>query len=503
MIGAGLGGLATAIRLAASGYDVTVFDSGPGPGGKANSRRLGPYRFDTGPSLFTMKPVFERLFAAAGRRLEDYLTLIPLDEICRYFWSDGTRARTFANEESIVEEFKRVFGEPPEHIERYLRYSRRIHDITAHLFLDHSLHEWSTVRAPGFLRSLFQVHRIDAFRTMAQAHRRFFRDPRLQQLFNRYATYNGSDPHRAPATFNIIPHVEYGIGAWAVEGGIRAVPLAMERLARELGVTFRYGERVDRIVTDRIGPARPRGKRVVRGVRTDQGEFSAEIVVSNADVTVTYRDLLEDERERAFRRYSRMEPSSSGIVFLWGVRGIHRELGLHNILFSQDYREEFRDIFNRRRMPEDPTIYINITSRNGAPRDAPVDGENWFVLVNAPCDSGQDWRNEAERTRQAVIERVQGELGIDLSGRIREEACMTPDEIEALTGATRGSLYGISSNSRSAAFRRHPNRSRRYRGLYFAGGSAHPGGGMPLVVSGGAIVADLVSRYHPCTDLPE
>lgn len=501
IVGAGLGGLAAAIRLAVAGYPVTVFEKQPGPGGKAFTEQIGAYRFDTGPSLFTLRSVFAELFTAAGRSIEEYLRLEPLEEICHYFWPDGARARSFADGEAMGREFTRVFGEDPEHLERFLAYSRRIHEITAHLFLEKSLHEWSTYGSAGFWRSLPRLLRIDPLRTMYAAVASFFDDPRLRQFFCRYATYNGSDPYRTPATLNIIPHVEYGLGAWSVGGGIYAIPRALERLAREVGVVFRYGVRVERVLTEgtpgvvgRLGLARGRAR--VTGLLVEGEAVPGEVVISNADVTPTYRDLLADEGAPRYRRYRTLEPSSSGVVFYWGIRRSFPELGLHNIFFSSDYRREFRAIFDEKRLPEDPTIYVNITSKSGGETDAPPGGENWFVLVNAPHDIGQNWAEEVAVLRGIVLDRLSRELGTDLAALIEVESHMTPPEIEAKTDSFGGSLYGIASNSRLAAFLRHPNRSRRYRGLYFVGGSAHPGGGMPLVLLGGRIVADLVERHH-------
>ena len=503
VVGAGLGGLSAAIRLAGAGYRVSVYDKQSGPGGKAFTELHGAYRFDTGPSLFTLRTVFAQLFEQVGRRLEDYLQLTELDTICRYFWEDGTRLNSYRDRDRMAAEFERAFGEPPEHLHRYLDYSARIHRITSHLFLEKSLHEWSTYGSRGFWWSLTQLHRIDALRSMDAANRAFFDSPRVRQFFNRYATYNGSDPYQTPGTLNIIPHVEYGLGAWAVDGGIHQVPRALERLARELGVEFHYNTPVRRIRTrglDRgfAGVPRRRRDRQVTGLLLASGEqLDADLVVSNADVTPTYEYLLEDTRARLYRRYQRLEPSSSGLVFYLGVRRRFPELGLHNIFFSRDYRQEFRQIFEEQRCPDDPTIYLNITAKEGSPDDAPPDGENWFILVNAPADRDQDWEAEAERTRTRVIERLSAELGTPLEPLIEVESRMTPPDISRRTDSHRGSLYGISSNGRLAAFLRHPNRARRYPGLYIVGGSAHPGGGMPLVVLGGRIVADLIRRRHP------
>ncbi len=497
VVGAGLGGLAAAIRLAAAGYSVDVFEKQAGPGGKAFTEQIGAYRFDTGPSLFTLRSVFADLFASAGRTIDEYIGLKPLDEICAYFWPDGTRVRSSSDIDHMAREFNKAFDENPQHLHSFINYSRRIHRITAKLFLEKSLHEWSTYFSRTFWRSLVELPRIDPLRTMYDAIAASFEDPRLHQFFSRYATYNGSDPYRTPATLNIIPFVEYGLGAWAVEGGIYAIPRALERLAQELGVRFTYGTKVERILSSGTPGSLGRRRPHITGVLIDGQHIPGDIVISNADVTPTYRHLLADETAPLYRRYQKLEPSSSGVVFYWGIRKSFPELGLHNIFFSNDYRAEFRDIFDERRVPEDPTIYINITSKSGGEADAPAGGENWFVLVNAPHDIGQDWDTMVAKLRAAVIDRLSRELGSDIGSLIEAESSMSPPEIEGKTDSFGGSLYGIASNSRLSAFLRHPNRSRRYRGLFFVGGSAHPGGGMPLVLLGGKIVAELVQRFYP------
>jgi diapolycopene oxygenase len=249
-------------------------------------------------------------------------------------------------------------------------------------------------------------------------------------------------------------------------------------------VEIRYGERVDRIVTE---------GRVATGVETGGRYVRADAVVSNVDVSVTYPELLRDENARQLRRYRRLEPSSSGLVYYWGVRGPFAELTVNNIFFSPDYRREFASIFDEHRLPDDPTVYVNITSKV-TPEDAPPGGENWFILVNAPYVGRQDWAAESARMRETVVRRLSDSLGRDVAAAIDEEGVMTPADIERKTMSYRGALYGIASNTRLASFARHPNRSPDYRGLYFCGGSAHPGGGMPLVMLSGKIAADLI-RY--------
>lgn len=490
IVGAGLGGLSAAVHLAAAGHEVSVYEKQSGPGGKAFTEKQGDYRFDTGPSLVTMPEVFDRLFAVAGKRRADYLHFIPLNPICRYFFDDGSRFEAPPGPETFTAEARRIFGEPPEHLEHYFGYSRRIYEITHRLFLERSLHEGSTYRSADFRRSLFRIGQIDALRTMDRAHRRFFDDPRLVQLFDRYATYNGSSPYRTPATLNIIPHVEYAFGGYAVDGGIYAIPTAIERLAKEVGVRLHYGVTVEAIEYDDTN----RHKQV-RGLCVNGSSIPFDVVVSNADVSPTYERLLNDPQAPLLRRYRSLEPSSSGLVFYWGMNRRFPELGVNNIFFSGDYGREFEEIFDQGTCPTDPTVYVNITSKV-TPGDAPSGGENWFVLVNAPASHGQNWETETAHARRAVLRRLGRALGGDIGSCIEVESTLTPPEIEARTDSRMGSLYGIASNTKLAAFLRHPNRSTRYRGLYLVGGSAHPGGGMPLVILGGKIVADLVAIHE-------
>ncbi len=496
IVGAGLGGLSAAIRLACRGWEVDVFDQQAGPGGKAFSRWIAGaggsrYRFDTGPSLLTMTEVFEQLFAEAGESMEQWLRPIRLPIICRYVFSDGTVVNAWADARRFAEEIGSRTTDTPDAVLRYLAHCRSIYEKAGWLFLWKSVREPSSYMDRRALAALLNPAGLDALRTMHAANRSFFRDPRTIQLFDRYATYNGSSPFRAPATLNIIPWVEYGLGGYAVEGGIYSIPLALERLARKAGARFHYHARVERILLAR---RRVGGVSVRDADAGHTATHESDIVVSNADVQATY-EMLRDPEARLARRYRGLEPSSSALVFLWGVRAPCDELEVNNIFFSSDYEAEFRDLFERRLCPSDPTVYLNITSRV-TPGDAPAGAGNWFVLVNAPPAAGQDWSRERDRTRKAALRRVAAALGRPVDGDIECEEIVTPPDIEEATGSRGGSLYGISSNSRTAAFLRHPNRSSRHHGLYVCGGSAHPGGGMPLAILSGKIASELVQRYE-------
>ncbi len=473
IIGAGLGGLAAAIRIAGYGMAVDLYELHGQAGGKANELQLDGFRFDTGPSLLTMPFVLESVFSDAGEDVRDYLTIEPLSQHCKYFYPDGTEITAFAGRDAFAKEIESKTKDSAASVKRYLNYSKGIYDLSADLFLFNDIHELSTYREQGSPKTLLNLWKLDSLRTVHRANESFFKDPRVVQLFDRYTTYNGSNPYKAPATLNI--------------EGIYRIPQALAELAKKRGVTIHTNRRVERIVYDH---------KQVQGIILDGETIPYDCVVSNADVFTTYRDLLRDEASRDAKRYKRLEPSSSALVFFWGVRGnIVGKLGVHNILFSADYRREFIELFDHKVCPRDPTVYIYISALFN-PSDAPKGYENWFVMINAPYDSGQDWEREISEGRKRIVQKIDSVLHIDIKRNITSERIATPRDIQAQTMSHLGSIYGISSNSRTAAFMRQRNRSKRYRGLYFCGGSAHPGGGIPLVLLSGKIAAELVKRFE-------
>ena len=481
IVGAGIGGLSAAIRLAAHGLRVAIYEQNNHIGGKMGEAEVEGFRFDTGPSVITMRPVFEDLFAAAGRRLSDYLTLLPVDPLTRYFYPDGTRLDVTRDLSGLLPQIEALSPRDVDGYLRYLAHAARIQRLTSEVFIS---------GPPPSLRSFtgvspFDALRIDPLRTMAGSIRSFVRDPRLRQLLGRFATYVGASPYLAPATLNVIAAVELAGGVWYPQGGIYAVARAYERLARELGVEIHPGTRVERIEV--------RGGRV-SGVGTAAGEFvAAERVIANVDVATVYSRLLPPGTlppGLVARTLSRPR-SCSGFLLLLGLDRQHPDLAHHNIFFSRDYRREFDDIFRREIMPGEPTVYVAITSKTD-PAHAPPGCENWFVMANAPAlGPAWDWNARAAAYRERVLN-VLAEFGHDVRPAIRCERMLTPVDIEHQTGAYRGALYGASSNERLAAFLRPHNRSRRVPGLYFAGGTTHPGGGVPMVTLSGAVAAGMV-----------
>jgi phytoene desaturase len=480
IIGAGIAGIATAIRLANRGFAVEVFEANRYPGGKLSEFEQKGYRFDAGPSLFTMPQLVDELFELSGKDPAQHFEYIRLPETCRYFYEDGTRLTACSEPAQLAATIEQATGEPAQHVIDFLADSRVKYDITADLFLHRSLHKASTYLNAKALSGYLNFRKLDVFRTMNEANARRFRDPRVVQLFNRYATYNGSDPYQTPATMNIIPHLEYNIGAYFPLNGMFSITQSLVRLAEELGVRFHFGAGVEEIVTE--------GGQAI-GIRQNGQVRRFDRVVSNMDVVNTYRKLLPGEKQP--NKLLNQPKSSSALIFYWGIRHRFDELGLHNIFFSRDYRQEFEHLFQRQTISPDPTVYINITSKH-KPDDAPEGCENWFVMINAPKNDGQNWDALIEQTRANVLQKLGRLLGKDIAALMECESILDPRSIESRTSSSQGALYGNSSNNRYAAFLRHANFSSRIKNLYFCGGSVHPGGGIPLCLLSAKITAELV-----------
>lgn len=481
IVGGGIGGLSAAIRLAAHGWQVTVVEQNAQVGGKMGEVVSDGFRWDTGPSVITMRHVLEDLFRVAGARLEDYLTLRPLDPLTRYFWPDGSQLDASANLSEMAAGIAQFDERDVEGYLRYLAYAAQIHRITGPVFI---------YDRPPRPRSFLSVPpldwpKADPFRTMDAAIRAHVRSPQMRQLLGRFATYVGGSPYEAPATLNVIAHVELVGGVWYPEGGVYAIARAYAQLAESLGVTLRLGCGARQVQV--------RDGRAVGVTLSDGTSIDADVVVCNVDVATTYQHLLP-KTEAVQKRLSsleRQEPSCSGFVMLLGVEGENERLAHHNILFSHDYPREFRQIFKDRVPPDDPTVYISITSKSD-PAHAPTGCENWFVLVNMPALTETiDWDAEKVRYREKVLARM-AEFGFDVRGRLRAEHILTPVDLQNMTGAFRGALYGASANSKWTAFKRPHNRCPDVRGLYFTGGTTHPGGGVPMVTLSGKVAAELV-----------
>jgi phytoene desaturase len=457
---------------------VVIYEQNPVVGGKMGEVRAAGFRWDTGPSVITMRPVFEELFAVAGRRLDDYLTLRPVEPLTRYFYHDGRVIDATTDRAAMAAQIGAIEPDDVAGYERFLAYAARLHRLTGPVFI----YDEPPTLARLLRMPLLDLCKVDPWLTMDQVIRRQVRSPHLRQLLGRFATYVGASPFQAPATLSVIADVELSGGVWYPQGGIYAIARALERLALELGVVIQTNTAVTQIqVTD--------GR--VSGVQLGDGTaIAADSVIANVDVSTVYQKLLPPGTA-PLRRLAKLATSCSGYVLLLGVEGQHKHLAHHNIFFSQDYRREFDDIFRHGIPTAEPTVYVAITAKND-PDHAPPGCENWFVLVNAPPLGPQfDWASREVEYRQRVLATL-ASFGLDLAGKIRYAKGLTPLELAEATGAWRGALYGISSNQPLNAFRRPANRDPRVRGLYYAGGTTHPGGGVPLVTLSGKVAAQMV-----------
>jgi len=482
IIGAGIAGIATAIRLAVKGHRVDVFEANNYPGGKLSEFKQDGFRFDAGPSLFTMPQYVDELFTLAGKNPADFFNCQKLDVVCRYFYEDGTILNAYADQEQFAMEVNQQTGEPADSIKKYLKNSENIYGITNHVFLEQSLHRLKTYLHWDTVRSIFRFPQIDAFRTMHQANQSFFKDKRLTQFYDRYATYNGSNPYTAPATLNVIPHLEQHYGAYFPEGGMYSIVSSLVKLAKSLGVIFHYNSLVEDIILE---------KQIAKAIKVKGELIPADIIVSNMDVWFTYHKLLKQHPHLFPKKILKQERSSSALIFYWGISKQFKQLNLHNIFFSNDYKAEFDHIWKQKDIYHDPTVYLNISSKY-KPDDAPSGCENWFTMINVPANTGQDWNNLINTARQNIIAKLNRILGEDISQLIISECILDPRGIESKTSSYQGSLYGTSSNSQFAAFLRHANRSSAIKNLYFCGGSVHPGGGIPLCLLSAKIVSDWI-----------
>ncbi len=487
VIGSGIGGLASALRLKSKGYDVTVFEASSHVGGKMHEIRKGGFRWDSGPSLFTLPQLVDELFELFNYKPSSRFQYSKKDVICNYFWEDGTRFSASADTSDFASDAAKTFKEDQENIQNYIQRSKEKYELTASTFLQKSLHSLSSYISVDALRTVIESAKLDLFGSLDELNRKYFSNEKLVQLFNRYATYNGSSPYSTPGIMSMIPHLEMNGGTYFPKYGMKDIAYSLYDLAREQQIDFYFQEKVEKILHD--------GKNVL-GVRTPKGDCHADVVVSNMDVYPTYKYLLSDIQ--APKRTLSQERSSSALIFYWGISKNFPELDLHNIFFSEQYEKEFDYLFRKKEIYNDPTVYINISSKEKKD-DAPEGMENWFVMLNAPANSGQDWQKIIEESRGNTIRKLSRILKTDISKLIVEEDVLDPIMIEEKTSSYQGSLYGTASNSKFSAFLRHPNFSSKLKNLYFVGGSVHPGGGIPLCLSSAKIVGDIIPQVKDQT----
>ena len=483
IIGSGIAGLASAIRLSSNGYSVVVFESNNYIGGKISEINENGYRFDTGPSLFTMPKLIDELIKIGYKNPDKKFDYKKIDTTCSYFFDDGVVLNAYSENKRFIDEVANKLNVDSKITRKYLNYVAFLFKSTNKIFIEKSLHKLSTYLSFTTLFSFLKIPFLSIFKSMNKTNIQRLKNPKLVKIFNRYATYNGSNPFVAPGILNVISHLELNEGVFLPNKGMRSIVDCLYEICIKNGVVFKLGSKVDKIdFLDNI----------VNGVYSNEEYYSADIIISNIDIHYVYNHLLN--KPRYLNRYTKNNRSTSAIIFYWGIKRTFEKLSLHNILFARDYEMEFNEIKSSQNIQSDPTVYINITSKHIV-TDAPKNSENWFVMINVSHNKGQNWKLLVQNAREKIIKKVNSFLNTDIEKFIEYEKYMDPTSIELKTGSFQGSLYGSSSNDRMSAFLRHPNFTNKIKNLYFCGGTVHPGGGIPLALNSAKIVAkEIISN---------
>ena len=491
VVGAGIGGMSAAARLAKQGHQVTVFENSDQSGGKCRTEWFGDYAFDTGPSLLTLPAVFRDLFLKTGKRIEHVLDISPVDPAFNYNFTDGSKV-TFPNlsNPKTYLEIEKSFGiSASQSWRQIIERSEKMWEASRDSFIESEL----TSIWPLLLRKnlINQINQISPFTSLRSLSEKLNLDPHLKMIIDRYATYTGSDPRSAPAVLLTIAFVESTFGAWHIKGGIGQLSVALEQRCRDLGVDFQFKSLVTKIVVER--------NKVEGLVLSDGKTIKSDLVVSNSDAEYTFNSLIGNEVSSARgerRKLKSATKSLAGFSLLLGLDNSKSkpvDVDHHNVYFPENYDLEFDQIFTQKVPVTDPTIYLC------APKDSSMvkgaDKEAWFVLVNAPRhepESGWDWKHGGQEYAQKIISKMD-DLGLNVTNRLDFMEYRTPADLENYAMAPGGSIYGTSSNSPVSAFLRARNRS-KVKGLFCVGGSAHPGGGLPLVGISAEIVAKAIGK---------
>jgi phytoene desaturase len=420
------------------------------------------------------------LFKISNRDINKYIKYKKIEIGCKYFWEDGKYINAFSNKKKLIKEISSKLNTNENKLRKYLNKSKFKFELTRKIFLESSLHKLSTYFSIDALKGIISFFKLDMTMSLNKLNSKNFNNKKLVQLFNRFATYNGSNPYKTSGIMSMIQHLEHDLGVFMPTNGLSDISKSIFILANDLGVKFHFNSSVDEIIID--------DKKAI-GVKSQNKKHLAEIIISNMDINLTYERLLPSIKKPHYLK--KYEPSSSAIVFYWNINNTFKEIDLHNIIFSNNDAKEFDSIFNKKTVYEDPTIYICPTSKV-VKNDAPKNCENWFILINSPYDSGQNWDEIKDTLRRNIIRKINKTLNIKIEKHILTEEVFTPKDIEIKTLSQYGSLYGSSSNSLMSAFLRHPNFSRKIKNLYFCGGSVHPGGGIPLCLNSAKIVSELI-----------
>ncbi|MFH1807287.1 MAG: 1-hydroxycarotenoid 3,4-desaturase CrtD [Pseudomonadota bacterium] len=492
VVGGGVAGLVSTLELAAQGFEVTLLERANQVGGKMRQVRIDDQGIDVGPTVLTMRWAFENVFADVGEKLDEHLKLVPAEVLARHAWQDGGRLDLYTDPERSARAIQDFAGKKEaEGFRKFSAYAKKIYEATEEPFILAQRPDFLAMVGSLGLSGMAKLTRIDMLRSMWKSLGDFFKDPHLHQLFARYATYYGSSPYMAPATLNLIAHVELQ-GVWFVDGGMVRIAETFEALARARGAEIRTGVHVDRLLM--------RGDRV-QGVVTAQGEtLQADAVIVNADVAALATGKLGSELTGSFNAPELKERSLSALTLAMRARTSGLDLMRHTVFFSRDYKDEFERIFDQQLLPREPTTYICAQDRldDGATITGP---ERLFFIINAPAVG--DRRRFDDKEIQACLQATFAMLercGLKLERDPAATVVTTPHDFEQSFPATGGALYGSATHSWKGPLNRPAGRT-KVPGLYLAGGSVHPGAGVPMVTLGGRLAAAAVLEDLASTSL--
>lgn len=480
VVGSGIAGLASACRLAANGHAVTVYEKNATVGGKISTIKKDGFTWDGGPSFFTDPDEFKQLFIDCGVDIDDYFSMKELDEACRY-WYDKNQVRGYDSVDKLAAELENNFAEPVQHTFHYFSDMSKIYTGAGLLFLNNPV-SWRSFFSIASIKTVLSMPKYPLFHSMHGVHNRYFMQNKTIQFFDRFATYVGANPYQAPGLLSCTPYLEHVVGAFHPTGGMRSIITAVAKLANNLGVVIKMNEEIVELELN--------GSQIDR-IITNKSESAVDSVVFGGDIAQVYK-LLDSKKYHA---HSAKDHSLSAYVLYLGVkkRNMQDRLYLHNIFFSDNYKQESDSLWHKKTIYHDPTIYINNTSYYEK-NDAPKGYENWFVMINVPA--GLD-KKHFQEARTVILNKLKKLFGDDFEKRIvTEAASLTPALLESRYNAFRGSIYGLAANSLKGAYMRPPNESKKVHNLYHVGVTAHPGGGIPLALRSAKIVANMIGKVR-------
>ncbi len=462
------------------GHSVLIVEKNPRHGGKLEQLEWDEYRWDKGPSLFTLPEQVDELFLLFDKNPRDFFNYKKLENACHYYFNDGSNFLLKGDPETRNEDFIKHFYERDGRAAiDYVQKAEKTYEAIGGLFIDYPKYGLKNLFDKALITKYPMLMSRKVRGSLNALNQDSFENPNLIQLFDRYATYNGSSPFQASGLYSMIAHLEINNGTFFPTEGMRSIVDSLYDLAIEQGVDFAFNE-----------PSVSINQETVYQVNLSNSSVEAERVVSAIDCVTFYKNVLKDEKLAS--KYAAKERSSSAIIFYWAIEKVIPELQLHNILFSSSYEREFNSIFKFDEIPKDPTIYLHVSSVAN-PQDAPANGQNWFLMINTPA--GVVPSDEQKNSLRKMIHRlIQEKFNVDISQAVLHEKVWDAAGIETDTGSFMGALYGASSNAKLAALTRHGNTSKKYKKAYFVGGTVHPGGGIPLVLKSAKIVANIIEK---------